>query len=173
MANIALGKKLRELRVNSGYTQQEAADLLGLKSKSTLASWEVGKSEPDAVTFLRLCSLYKVPSISEVADALDVNIGKKHATSEQLMTRSREEYNILQYYRQMNNEGKTTLINLAEGMLLTGKYGVQGRFLQMAARKEGGSMGQGGIFQTLVTDIEKVERAAEALPEFPDKDDLV
>ena len=58
MANKQFGNTLRTLRKARGYTQQQAADLLGLKNKSTLASWEVGKSEPDGYTFLKLCRLY-------------------------------------------------------------------------------------------------------------------
>ena len=63
MASKELGARLRELRNNKGYTQQQVADELGLKNKSTLGSWEVGKSEPDAFTFLKLCRLYGVDNI--------------------------------------------------------------------------------------------------------------
>lgn len=63
MANIELGATLRELRNKKKYSQQEVADKLGLKNKSTLGSWEIGKSEPDAYTFLRLCSIYGVQDI--------------------------------------------------------------------------------------------------------------
>lgn len=65
MASKELGARLRELRNNKGFTQQHVADQLGLKNKSTLGSWEVGKSEPDAFTFLKLCRLYGVENILE------------------------------------------------------------------------------------------------------------
>lgn len=65
MASKELGARLRELRNNKGFTQQHVADQLGLKNKSTLGSWEVGKSEPDAFTFLKLCRLYGVDNILE------------------------------------------------------------------------------------------------------------
>ena len=65
MASKELGARLRELRNNKGFTQQHVADQLGLKNKSTLGSWEVGKSEPDAFTFLKLCRLYVVENILE------------------------------------------------------------------------------------------------------------
>ena len=65
MANKQLGDTLRNLRLTNGYTQQQVADLLGLKNKSTLGSWEVGKSEPDGFTLLRLCKLYGVTNIYE------------------------------------------------------------------------------------------------------------
>ena len=58
MANKKFGDTLRTLRKVKGYTQQQAADLLGLKNKSTLGSWEVGKSEPDGYTLLKLCPSY-------------------------------------------------------------------------------------------------------------------
>lgn len=63
MASKELGGKLRELRDSKGFTQQQVADELGLKNKSTLGSWEIGKSEPDAFTFLKLCKLYGVDNI--------------------------------------------------------------------------------------------------------------
>ena len=63
MASKELGGKLRELRDSKGFTQQQVADELGLKNKSTLGSWEIGKSEPDAVTVLKLCKLYGVDNI--------------------------------------------------------------------------------------------------------------
>lgn len=63
MANKQFGDTLRELRNSRRYTQQQVADLLGLKNKSTLGSWEVGKSEPDGYTLLKLLSLYKVDDV--------------------------------------------------------------------------------------------------------------
>ena len=65
MANKKFGETLRELRKAKGYTQQKAAELLGLKSKSTLGSWEVGKSEPDGYTLLKLLKLYDVTNVYE------------------------------------------------------------------------------------------------------------
>lgn len=73
MASKELGAKLRELRNSKGFTQQEVADKLSLKNKSTLGSWEVGKSEPDAFTFLKLCKLYGVVNIlNEFGESSDM-----------------------------------------------------------------------------------------------------
>lgn len=65
MANKKFGDTLRKLRNSKGYTQQQVADQLGLKNKSTLGSWEVGKSEPDGYTFLKLLNLYEVKHVYE------------------------------------------------------------------------------------------------------------
>ena len=63
MANKEFGQKLRSLRISNDLTQQQVADILGLKNKGTLGNWEIGNSEPDAMTFLRLCDIYKVDNI--------------------------------------------------------------------------------------------------------------
>ena len=72
MANLRLGEILRKLRLECGYTQQEVADMLGMKNKSTLGSWEIGKSEPDGFTLLKLCQIYKVSDIYKTF--LDVSV---------------------------------------------------------------------------------------------------
>ena len=48
---------LKQLRLKSGYTQREAAELLG-KKQQTVASWETGQSQPDANTLFFICSIY-------------------------------------------------------------------------------------------------------------------
>lgn len=62
MANKQVGAKLKELRVKNNLTQKDVHEQLGI-SQSTFSSWEIGKSEPDAMTFLKLCKLYNVKDI--------------------------------------------------------------------------------------------------------------
>ena len=62
MANKQISNKLKELRIKAGYTQKQVYDRLKI-SQSTFSSWETGKSEPDAKTFLLLCKLYDVKDI--------------------------------------------------------------------------------------------------------------
>ena len=62
MASKELGAKLQQLRKQNNLTQKDVYEMLGV-SQSTFSSWEVGKSEPDAMTFLRLCDIYKVDDI--------------------------------------------------------------------------------------------------------------
>lgn len=70
VANKKFGDTLRTLRNQKGFTQQQVADMLGLKNKSTLGSWEVGKSEPDGYTLLRLCKLYNIKDIYSAFDEI-------------------------------------------------------------------------------------------------------
>lgn len=48
---------LKAARVNAGYTQKRAADLLGV-SNGTLLSWETGKTCPTINRVDALCKLY-------------------------------------------------------------------------------------------------------------------
>ena len=73
MGNRLLGARLKDLRTQAGYTQQDITTLLGYRNKSTIASWESGKSEPDAVTFMILCRLYHVPGMEEAAAFMGIN----------------------------------------------------------------------------------------------------
>lgn len=51
---------LKNIRVASGYTQQNVADLLGI-DRSTYAYYELGKTEPSIRNLKRLSALYKIP----------------------------------------------------------------------------------------------------------------
>ena len=62
MANKQLAEKLKELRIKNKLTQKDVYEQLGI-SQSTFSSWEIGKSEPDAMTFLKLCKIYNVNDI--------------------------------------------------------------------------------------------------------------
>lgn len=67
MADKDFGNRLQTIRKIKNYTQQQLADLLGLKNKTTLSSWEVGKSEPDIAAIKDLCSVLEI-SLNELFD---------------------------------------------------------------------------------------------------------
>ena len=50
---------LRAARINAGYSQKEAADLLGISNK-TLGNWENGITFPSADKIQAICNLYGV-----------------------------------------------------------------------------------------------------------------
>ena len=50
---------LKAARVNTGYTQKEAAEKLGI-SNATLCNWEKGLSMPNIQQVQRICELYGV-----------------------------------------------------------------------------------------------------------------
>ena len=57
MTKKEIAERLRSARVAAGMTQVQAADAIGRKQQ-TLASWEVGQSQPDANTLFELCRIY-------------------------------------------------------------------------------------------------------------------
>jgi transcriptional regulator with XRE-family HTH domain len=50
---------LRAARVNAGYSQKAAAELLEVSNK-TLCNWENGKTFPDQPMIEKICNLYGV-----------------------------------------------------------------------------------------------------------------
>ena len=50
---------LSAARVNAGYSQKAAAELLGVSNK-TLCNWENGKTYPDQPMIEKICNLYGV-----------------------------------------------------------------------------------------------------------------
>lgn len=57
MTKTEIGSILKELRVSSGKTQKEVAELLGRKQQ-IVGHWETGYSQPDANTLFTLCDIY-------------------------------------------------------------------------------------------------------------------
>ncbi|MBQ6428840.1 MAG: helix-turn-helix transcriptional regulator, partial [Oscillospiraceae bacterium] len=53
LASEAFGKKLRELRIAQGLTQQQLAEQVYV-SRYTVSNWEGGKRLPDVSTISRL-----------------------------------------------------------------------------------------------------------------------
>ena len=56
MTKTEIGSILKELRVSSGKTQKEVAELLGRKQQ-IVGHWETGYSQPDANTLFTLCDI--------------------------------------------------------------------------------------------------------------------
>lgn len=54
-----IGKKIKELRKEAGYTQKQLAKMLN-KSETGFASWEQGLSEPSVNDLRLLCKIFDV-----------------------------------------------------------------------------------------------------------------
>lgn len=52
-------QKLAQARKDAGYTQRQVAELLNMK-QATIASYEVGRTEPDIETLGKLADFYCV-----------------------------------------------------------------------------------------------------------------
>ena len=57
MYHETFAQKLAKARTDAGYTQRAVAEMLGI-SKSTIASYEMGRTQPDIETLGLLVDLY-------------------------------------------------------------------------------------------------------------------
>ena len=56
---MELGKKLKEARMNSGLTQEQAAEKL-MVTRQTISNWENEKSLPDIISVINMSDLYQI-----------------------------------------------------------------------------------------------------------------
>ena len=57
--DIEIGKKLQSARKAAGYTQEQAAELLGV-SRQTVSNWENEKSYPDIISVIKMSDHYHI-----------------------------------------------------------------------------------------------------------------
>jgi transcriptional regulator with XRE-family HTH domain len=64
---MSLSKKLRELRLKKGWTQDFVADMMKV-DRSTISRYETGRSLPDYQTILQFADIYQVEKEYLVAE---------------------------------------------------------------------------------------------------------
>lgn len=69
---VTLGEKLRMLRIQNNITQEGVAKILEV-DRSTVASWEIGRREPDCSTLSRLIKLYNSSANYFFSETDDLN----------------------------------------------------------------------------------------------------
>ena len=57
--SLNIGKRLKDARIESGYTQEQVAEQLDV-SRQTISSWENGRTFPDIVSVVSLSDIYDV-----------------------------------------------------------------------------------------------------------------
>jgi len=72
-----LTKKLKELRVKKGLTQQQVAETLYV-STHAVSQWERGKRTPDLETLVKLGELYNAPLVFKHEDEDDTLYIERH-----------------------------------------------------------------------------------------------
>ena len=115
--------RLRTLRKQNLLSQQELADKMGV-SKQTISQYERGVREPDFASLEALCDIFNVSS--------DYILGKVNITMRfltegdlELLNRpslSSDELSLLEEYRELNDEGKTIVLNTVRGLAASCAY---------------------------------------------------
>ena len=60
MKNNVFGKRLKELRIEKGLSQQKLGELLGFCNQ-TISFWESGSREPDLDTLVKIAHYFEIP----------------------------------------------------------------------------------------------------------------
>lgn len=98
----------------SGYTQKEVAERLGV-SQSSVTNWVKGKNSPDVNLVIPICNL------------LNITVGQfygeeKTKNSPSTAEAAPGEEQIVMLYRELNTEGQERLLNYADDLVASGKY---------------------------------------------------
>ncbi len=56
---MEIGKKLKDARISSGFTQENVAEKINV-SRQTISNWENEKSYPDIISVIKLSDLYSI-----------------------------------------------------------------------------------------------------------------
>jgi len=112
------GKRLRDLRYEREMTQDQLAAALGYKSFSSIQKWEEGSSTPPYATLCKIAELFGV-SVSYLMDGQETfydykdesgNRIIKTDTSAETVNTVLREAELLQNYRDLNDDGKEHLL---------------------------------------------------------------
>jgi len=113
MTKTEIANILKKCRCDAGLTQKEAATKLG-RPQQTLASWETGKSQPDANTLFQLCDLYGV-SVDYAFGYSHHPLYDKETPAAETSDGRAEEF--VQLYSQLSNDEKKLVIAQIKGIL--------------------------------------------------------
>ncbi|MEG2001246.1 MAG: helix-turn-helix transcriptional regulator [Evtepia sp.] len=113
MTKEEIGSILKKLRLESGKTQKQVAEILG-RTQQIVGHWETGYAQPDANTLFVLCGIYDV--------SVDKAFGFKVENDNSDSVKSEEETQLLKNYRLLNNDGRGKLIDYSNDLIHTGRY---------------------------------------------------
>ena len=119
MDQVKVGKFLRELRTEKGYTQEQLAERLGVTNRS-ISRWEHAATMPDFDLVIQLSQLYGV----EVGEILDGE--RKRKETEQAADKPEEEtiLKIAEYNAEVNDADRKTFSRRLNCINLAGLMGI-------------------------------------------------
>ena len=110
MKKEILAHKLRDARQAQGLTQKDVAAKIQ-RPQQTIASWEVGRSQPDADTLYSLLLLYKMsPNEFFEYDISSISV-------------SSEEHELIRLYRDLDYAGKNFILSILRYEVSRGNFG--------------------------------------------------
>ena len=94
-------ERIKELRTEKGYTQEELAKLLGLNAKSNIANYESGANAPSDKIKIKMCQLF-------------------NCSMDYLMGKSNFKTNAEEFKRYKETSATDAILDIAEGLLNLG-----------------------------------------------------
>ena len=111
---MGIGINLRKHRKKAKLTQRQLADAVGVKN-NTVSDWESERTSPDTDAIKLICETLHVSA--------DVLLKTKRATQDYALNGlTDDEAKLLQYYNNLNEEGRDLLSNYAQDLVTTGRY---------------------------------------------------
>lgn len=112
-----IGKKLKEIRMRNGVSQEQAAKVLGI-CRSAYCNYEIGRRSPDFSVIKKLANFYRIPldafnetDVSVLRDGVDF----QGEAPEYLSELSKDERALIVEFRLLDkNEKKALLKSLTE-----------------------------------------------------------
>lgn len=112
-----IGKKLKEIRVRNGVSQEQAAKVLGI-CRSAYCNYEIGRRSPDFSVIKRLADFYRIPldAFNETDDAvLYDEVDFQDDVPKYLSELSKKERDLIVKFRLLDQDEKKSLLKkLAE-----------------------------------------------------------
>ena len=120
MSDFKINERLRELRVISGYTQQQVADFLNC-SRSTYTYYETGKSMPDVPTTVTLAKIFNISVAELLADETDIHnvadsgyVYARKKNASHIYDLDRDEMSLVGYYRAGNYQTRKKIMEFVK-----------------------------------------------------------
>ena len=108
MVIMMFATRLKKLRFEKDITQAEFAKVIGV-SQQTVASWEVGRTEPANEALKNIADYFNVST--------DYLLGREDTSKN--ISLSDEQKNLLKDFDGLNEEGRTTLCTVLNALLAT------------------------------------------------------
>ncbi len=117
---IYINERLRELRIKSGYTQNQIAKILNI-DRSTYSYYELGKTTPDVSALVTLAKVFNIsiselladestpPHVADSGSKLDYIHGKKN--SSHIYELSSQEKELVGFFRACPENQKAKLLS--------------------------------------------------------------
>lgn len=111
---MSFASRLRQAREQSGFTQQDLAEKLGV-TKSAVGNYENGVSSPKWDVLLKIFDVLQVEPNFLYQDSFSSEL----SGAVQLTPRQSA---LLESFDQLNEEGQTKAVEYVEDLVLTGRY---------------------------------------------------